>query len=216
MSKNGVVLQNGMGAFLTNHEERLILVARQHWFPLAVRLSIILLGTFLTIILTLLAFFYLATLKTLFIIAGLTFLIIFVNLITKAVVDWYFHLYIVTNRKILEACYTPLYSHVINEVLLDQVRCTEVDIQMDGIVKEIMNMGNIIITFDRPTHQEEFCLINIKDPQKVGIMLGDVLDTMQHSYGMPVWYKTSGNSHKTRFTEDVIPQNLFRVGGGLA
>lgn len=215
MSKNGVVLQNGMGAFLTNNEERLILVARQHWFPLAMRLAILLPGTFLTITVILLTFSYLALSYKLAVITTLVILVIAVNLFVKAVVDWYFHLYIVTTRKILEACYTPLFSHVINEVLLDQVRCTEVDIQMEGIFREVIDMGNIMITFDRPTHQEEFCLMNIRDPQKVGILLGDALDAMQHYYGMPAWYKTKGGSHKTRFAEDIFPQNMLGLRGGF-
>ncbi|MDO8628609.1 MAG: hypothetical protein Q7R56_02555, partial [Nanoarchaeota archaeon] len=206
----------GMGAFLANNEERLILVTRQHWFPLAVRLLILTFGTFLTIALILLTFSYLLLSYTLVITATFVVLVISINLFLKSFVDWYFHLYIVTTHKILEACYTPLFSHVINEVLLDQVRCTEVDIKMDGIVREIIDMGNIMITFDRPTHQEEFCLTNIRNPQKVGILLGDVLGAMQHRYGIPMWNRTRGSSRKTLFTEDVFSSNMIGVGGGFA
>lgn len=215
MKENGFAKDTKMKTFLTNGGEKLILVERQHGFVLILRLGTILLGTLIALTLFPLAFSYFSLSPKLPIVVSFIFLIIAINLIVKSYVDWYFHLYIVTTRKIMEASYAPLFSHVINEVLLDQVRCTEVDIQMEGIVKEIIDMGNIMVTFDRPTHQEEFCLINIKNPQKIGILLGDALDNMQHYFtGDPVWYRTKGGV--SRFTEQIFPRNIMPMGGGFA
>src|SRR3990167_1988008 len=70
---------------------------------------------------------------------GLAFLILLalgVLLITASLVayaSWYYHFYIVTNRKILEVKSIPFLSSSANDVLLDQVRCTEIDIKREGL-----------------------------------------------------------------------------------
>lgn len=67
-----------------------------------------------------------------------------------------------------------MYSKVIYEVLLDQVRCTEVDVEGNGLVNEIFNVGTVLITFDRPTNEKIFSIENIKRPRTVAMHLGDV------------------------------------------
>lgn len=109
-----------------------------------------------------------------FLILGITILTISMEILIKQLVEWYFHFYIVTNRKIIEVAYRPMYSKVIYEVLLDQVRCTEVDVEGNGLVNEIFNVGTVLITFDRPTNEKIFSIENIKRPRTVAMHLGDV------------------------------------------
>ncbi len=90
-----------------------------------------------------------------------------VSLALRSIIDWYFNVYVVTSRKIIEVSYSPLSSHTINQVLLDQVRCTEIDTKIEGILNDVLDIGNVVITFDRPTHQEEFAFEYVKNPREI-------------------------------------------------
>ncbi len=198
--------------FATTPEERLLLATRQHWFTLVPQflvtsliIALFIVGTFFT------ANRFLFSLPLLLSFLFIS-LLITVDFIVKITIDWYYHFYIVTTRKILEVCYAPLFSHAINEVLLEQLRCTEIDIQIEGVINEIIDMGDVIITFDRPTHQESFSLKNIQDPKKTGILLGDALDVIQHTQKNTRWYKDKNVPSAFRFTEDIFPNNNFIFG----
>jgi hypothetical protein len=89
----------------------------------------------------------------------------------------------------LEIRYTPLVSHIMSEVLLDKVNCTEVDLRIDGFFNELIDRGDVIITFDRPTHQEEFILKDMKQPSKIGKFISRQL--IDHSVDNPfqqIWF----------------------------
>ncbi|MBI2443138.1 MAG: hypothetical protein HYV40_04505 [Candidatus Levybacteria bacterium] len=123
--------------------------------------------------------------------------------------SWYYHYYIVTNRKILEVRSLPYIYYDVNDVLLDQVRCTELDIKQDGFLASLVNMGSIIITFDRPTHQEEFTIANIHDPESVGIFLGDMFEAIQQGRqtAPQLWTKEKeGAPRRYRFSEEIFPR----------
>lgn len=129
------------------------------------------------------------------------------SLVTKLLVDWYFHIYLVTNRRILEIVYRPFFSQDVNDVLLDQVRCTEIDIQIRGYVHGLIDVGDIIITFDRPTHQQEFVLHDIKSPRKNGTLLGHLLNTPKAAINSKTfWHQvpTSQDNNYT-FSEEITP-----------
>lgn len=161
--------------FLTFPDEKVILVKRQHLFVLFPPLFII---GILTLILIILSYIILAILLTFFDIFFISVLIIFniaALLSAKNIVEWYFHIYIVTSHKLLEVYYVPLSSYVINDVLLDQVKCTEIDIRTNGFLNELLNIGDVAITFDRPTHQNEYIFANIKDARGTGALLTNQL-----------------------------------------
>lgn len=127
---------------------------------------------------------------------------ILITAITKVVADWYFHFYIVTNRKILEVWHSPLISHSTNEVLLDQVRVTEIDVATGGIVEELLNIGSIKLVFDRPSHDESFTLKNIENPKKVGSLLADNLESLMST--QPVWFGRTNRVSPVHFSEDAL------------
>lgn len=58
-----------------------------------------------------------------------------------------------------------------NDILLDKVNCTEIDLRRTGFVNELIDMGDVAITFDRPTRQEEFVLKDIESSYRLGIFL---------------------------------------------
>lgn len=203
---NGQLTKDGLTCFLTLPEEQLLIARRKHWFLSAVRVASVILFAFFSIFALSFIFrqFFLPFTLLLSIAAGIIGLAL--SLITKFIVDWYYHLYIVTTRKILEVCYSPLSSYKINDVLLDQVKCTEIDTKTNGILNELIDMGDITITFDRPTHQEEFIFTDIQDPKGMGIFLGDALiDSVRQNMPTTVWYRPKKKPSLFRFTEEVFP-----------
>lgn len=182
--------------FITLPNEKILISKRQHWliylfFPILFTciFEIIFLGLGFVISMylfhSLLLFFAIAILS---ISATL-------GIISKILMQWYFHLYIVTSRKILEIMYSPLDALIENEVLLDEVRCTEVDMKTAGIISELLDIGSVTVTFDRPTHQQEFSFSNIKEYRKIGIFLSQHLTTFENN-GYITPYQTYWNNQK--------------------
>ncbi|MEK7502120.1 MAG: hypothetical protein AAB609_01180 [Patescibacteria group bacterium] len=193
-------------------EEKILLRKRQHWF-------IIVMPVFFSIIIAIAVssfLYYLFILKIsqigLFISSVLVVILIALSAIAKIVVDWHCHFYILTTNRILEVCYKPLFSNYINNVILNQVKSTEIDIEKTGIINQLLDIGNVIITFDRPTHQEEFRLINIEDPRETGFLMSDALDIEKPDMmDTPIWYKSKNENHRFRITEEIFPGHSFGV-----
>lgn len=176
--------------FLTLDGEKLFLVIRKHEFVVLFPIFLISLLSAIFIASSFLLFSQLLTSKPLFITSTLLVLSIAVSLISKQIIDWYFHVYILTNRKMLEMWYVPLASHVMNDILLDKVDCTEVDLKTNGFLNDIMDMGDIVITFDRPTHQEEFVLKDVRSCDKLGAFLTQkFMDRKNEDSIHPIWFR---------------------------
>ncbi len=186
--------------YLSFPEEKLIIAKRKHPFVL---LGPIILTTFTAILAILLLYFVSVQLFSspfLFIGLALVVIAILFVLLTKILVDYYFHFYILTNRKILEVKVIPFFQDRIYDVLLDQVRTTEIDVEMPSVIHKFFDMGNVVIEFDRPSHEERFILRNIKDPRSTETILSKELEEMMHN--APVWFLPRDNNIP-RFHEDV-------------
>ena len=202
---------------ITLPDETVILTQRKHWsvfmFPVIVAFVLGLIST--ATIITASSFFpnYLF-----FLLSSLVVTILFLSsLITKSIIDWYLNLYIVTNRKILEVSYKPLSSRDVSEVLLDQVKCTEIDTKIEGLINDFLDVGDVIITFDRPTHQEEFVFVNIPDPRKIEAILEKVFynngafaisNQPNTTADQKSWYKNRNNTGKWTYIEELIPRSF--------
>src|SRR3989344_1167452 len=193
-------------------EEKILLRKRQHWL-------VLIMPVFFSIIIAIVVssfLYYLLILKIsqvgLFISSALIVILITSSAIAKILVDWHCHFYILTTNRILEVCYKPLFSNYINNIILNQVKSTEIDIEKTGIINQLLDIGNVIITFDRPTHQEEFRLMNIKDPKEIGFLMSDVLDIEKPDMmDAPIWYKSKNEEHRFRITEEIFPGHSFGV-----
>lgn len=204
VQSNSPPTDKSMSHFLTLPSERLLFAKRKHWITLAIPLlvqgwiGLMLIG----LLYLFLAFFFQQML--LFIISSATLLLLILSIMVKTAVDWYFHFYIITNRKIIEYHCTPLFSHSINEVLLDHVRCTEIDVNTEGLVNHLVNKGDVTVTFDRPTHEEELMLTDIHDPRQVGATLADAFDMYRSDVSQEgAWFRPRGNSRRYFFTDDL-------------
>jgi hypothetical protein len=197
--------------FLTLDGEQLIYSTRQHWFTLLPSFAL----NVLFVIFVFLIVISLYTLAPDYFLSSLLLALILLTIIAeifiKELVEWYFHFYIITNRKIVEVTYKPLNSRAINEVLLDQVRCTEVDVEMRGMLSEVLNIGSVILTFDRPTHEETFTIKKIKGPRRIAMHLGD---SFEAGYENRIWYKGKENrKYSHRFIEELSPNTNYQLGG---
>jgi hypothetical protein len=185
-----MIIKGEWGRFIDLPNEEILLVKRKHPFVIIFPLILIALFAFISFfgvfyILNNSFFSFPIYIASLFVIlsssiSGAIFIAIY----------WYFHLYILTSRKILEVKYTPLFSHVVNDIFLDNVSCTEVDLKSSGFFHEIIDMGDITITFDRPTHQEEFTLSDIKDCDEIGkFLVQKLMNTANQSNGNIIWMR---------------------------
>lgn len=100
--------------------------------------------------------------------------------------------------------YIPLSSYNVNDVFLEQVKCTEIDIRMRGFIREMLGIGDIAMTFDRPTHDVEFVLSNVTHARQIGSLLTHLLMTPNSSTEPAQWYK-SNRDHKFYMIDTIIP-----------
>jgi membrane-associated HD superfamily phosphohydrolase len=192
--KDGMIIKGNWSNFLGLKGEELLLVQRRHIFLLVYP---IFLNFLIFSIFSAAAYFifsYVLPSIPLLIISLLLMLCMAISLSIYTAVYWYFHLYILTNRKILEVKYTPLFSHVVNDIFLDKVNCTEIDLSSKGFLHELIDMGDVTITFDRPTHQEEFVLQNIKNCDEIGRFLTQkLMDGRKERLGDILWFRSRSN-----------------------
>lgn len=185
--------------FLTFDKEHVLIAKRQHPIVLVgpILLSLLLVSVFLLFLYLIATFIFNSLL--LFVIFTLVVLVFYFNLIAKIVVDYYFHVYLVTNRKILEVMAIPMFTDKINDVLLDQVRTTEIQVKMPGMFHELFDLGDVYIEFDRPSHEQQFIFDNISYPNVVGSILSKELQSiMQES---PVWFQPRHNNF-SKYNDD--------------
>ena len=189
--------------FITLPDERLIVGKRQHWFAVMPALTVMILLELGLIILGTVAFLEGAFDPTFFIISLALFVSAGISVGAKIVADWYYHLYIVTTKRILEVNCAPLFSHSIDDVALDQVRITEIRVDIKGFVNELLDKGDVVIAFDRPSHEETMVIAEIQDPTTTGAVLANSIKLMMQS--SPVWFQPrTPVADYYKFTDDVV------------
>ncbi len=188
------------------NDEELIFACREHWLPIVLRLvrkSFV--GLFMA---TACSSIFILLIHSTALAAGTFFLTVLITglLAVRDLIHWSFHMYIATNKQLIEVHYNPLISHAINSVLLEQIRCTEIDVEMYGIIPELLGIGNVEITFDRPTHKEVFIIKDIRSPRAIANLLSaqihQTLGPGQRQGLQPLWSKELKNN-KYRFLGDV-------------
>lgn len=190
--ENGMITHGDWNVFLTLRDEKLLFVKRKHPFVFILPILFISCLSLFFIASGYIIFQNYVVSGPLFFVTVLLLVSIAISLITKTIVDWYLHVYILTNRKILELQYTPLTSYSVNDVMLDRVNCTEIDLRTHGFLNELIDMGDVLITFDRPTHEEEFILKDIqKSHQLANFLVQHLIDGNRHNLPpyQPIWFK---------------------------
>lgn len=193
-------------SYLSTSDEKLLYVGKSSIVVLIPRFLVMILGMVLLYIFIHSVILVILSNPAMYIL-GIFILMLF-SLIMSGflVIDWLFDFYIVTNKKIIDMQYAPPFSHNLSTILLDQVRCTEVDMQKNGLWRELLDIGNVTITFDRPTHQESFTLNEIRHPEQVSLYLGHVLTVLRTEAPLePFWFRPQPAKHKLQIGEDIYP-----------
>jgi len=214
MIRNGHIIKPIYESPLVDPHEKILLRRREHWLPLVISIVFTLTLGILLALLNLFLFLRVFPNISLFLTLNLVILLSSLTLISKLIADWHCHFYLLTNRRVLEVSYKPLFASTINNVILNQVKSTEIDIEKKGLINQIFDIGNVIITFDRPTHQEEFRFTNIRDPKSVGFLLADVLDMNKAELDLmtnPVWYRSRDKEKPYRITDEIFPGRIAQA-----
>ncbi len=196
-------LQCDISNSLLSTDEKALFAVRKHPVVLVTSISLSLLLSFLVLSVVTVLFVIFALPPPIILVSNLFLLWFTTLLVVKIFVDWYFHVYTITSKKILELSYKPFFTESINDVLLDQVRCTEIVVRQRGLLNHILDKGDIIITFDMPTHEDEFHFIDIVSPHEASKILGDLLTINRANFAtqynnMPVWYRYNGSINPHR------------------
>lgn len=191
--------------FITLQGEKLLFVKRRHWFVIVPPVILVIAFSFVSLLLAIFVFLMFFPSMVLFVISMLFIISFTLCFIAKVFIDWFFRVYIITTRKLLEIYCIPLAQRQINDVLLDQVRCTEIDVHMDGIINELIDRGDVIVTFDRPTHEEEFVFADIQHSRKIATFLSNYMlqDHTGQRKTTPIWYRDRNDPRKARFSEEL-------------
>ena len=193
--------------FITLPGEKLILAQRKHWYSFVFPLSILAFIAFASIIGLIVLSSIFTSYIELLIASALFIAIAAATFIGKLIIDWYFNFYVITSKKIVEVSYRPVTSRHTNEILIDQVKCTEIDTRVDGIIHELLDIGDVIITFDRPTHQEEFVLADMSDPKKIESNLENALcpvgEDTRNVTGASLFNRAKEDPNKWRYLEEI-------------
>lgn len=195
--------------FLTLPDEKILVAKRQHPFVLAGPIiTIILINSFIAILGN--GLNYLVTKSLVITFTFNIFLLLFTfAFILKSIVDRYYHLFIITTRKILEIRCIPFFSDHHDNVFLDQVRTTEVDTNIGTFIHELLDMGDVTIAFDRPSHERVFTVKNIKNPRETAAFLANKLE--QGMAEPTIWFKPRRAHDMVSSIEDVYPV----IGGSI-
>ncbi len=204
LTKTPAIMQEKKKEMFHLPREQIKIFTRPHWLIPAQTIAIAIVLSIVFLSASFAGFIYIFSSPSLFIVVTLLILVITLALIVKILADWYFHFYLITSRKISEICYLPLSTHYVNEVLLDRVKCTEVDVRTDGIVKQLLNIGSVTVTFDRPTHQEAFVFWNVGNAKEIGFLLSGK-SAEASSEERTIYYRPADNDRRYYTADEITP-----------
>lgn len=208
MNNDGTIINVDCSKFLTFEEETILVAVKKHPFTLIANFAVI---GFVLLFLVVILFvgIYFITSFFILLVGTITIGLLGTGLIIHTLIDSYYHIFIVTNRKLLEVRFLPFAQSVVNEILLDQVKCTELDMKCDGFIHNIFNIGSVMLTFDRPTHQEVFLIPHISDYRKIGMIISQVIVAQrqvvkenQNMEAKEIWFKVPNQENKYKFMEE--------------
>jgi hypothetical protein len=177
--------------------EPMLVFTRVHWFMPVLSSVILCLISLFVLFLSAVVLLYVYPFPALFVIFSALVVSLTMTAALNIYIEWYSHFYIITTKRIAEYYYIPLFTNYVNEVLLERVKCTELDVDSGGIIKRLFDIGNVSITFDRPTHIEAFVFSNIHKPNEVGELLTNYFSTRTDKE-TTIWRETSPESQRRK------------------
>lgn len=155
-------------------QEKTIIAKRKHWIHPFLQVGIIFLTSLLFFSTVLMAFSFINDWRLFLYTAFVIFIATFV-VSAKTFVDWYFHFYVITTKRIIEISHSPMFFSRINGLLIDQIRCIEIEERRSGIIKEIFDYGDVVVKYDSATRSDSFRFSNIPSPSEFAYMLNKIM-----------------------------------------
>jgi len=172
--KQPVQIQTYQFSSLPSLGDKMLIFTRSHVYYLWEKLFWISVVATVFMIITSIAFIFIYYSPLLFFLTFIGTIAFVLTLVVNEYLSWYFQFYLVTKRKIVEVCNVPFRKYFINEILLDRVKCTEVDIMSNGIINQLFRIGDVVVTFDRPTHhRDSFIFSNVSNANSIREILTD-------------------------------------------
>lgn len=151
-----------------NDDEKIILIARKHWFVLAVEFAVI----FFVLILPFALFFFLGALNIfsfsknltpIFVMAGSLWTLFVWMLFFFAWTDYYLDIWIITDKRLIDIEQRGLFNRNVATLRLERIQDSNVEIK--GIIATILKFGNINV--QTAAGSPQFFMRHIKNPYEV-------------------------------------------------
>ena len=84
-------------------------------------------------------------------------------------IEWYFNVYVVTDRRVVDIDFAPLFSKKISETTYDKIEDTS--FTMNNFIQTLFNFGDVFL--QTAAEQREFEFRNVPNPARVQDILSD-------------------------------------------
>ncbi len=148
-----------------NSSEQIIKIIRRHWFNIAYHMFVI----FLMVLMLFASFVYLPILfpafntslmHSLFLFAENSFAMIIWILFFILWIDYYFDVWVITNKRVINIEQKGLFSRDVSEVSLEKIQ--DITTNVTGILSTMMDFGDVQI--QTAAEQEKFLFRRVPDP----------------------------------------------------
>jgi hypothetical protein len=154
---------------LERHQgEEIVMVVRRHWFNILQNLlSVLIMAGFLVA-----SFFYLpllfptlsrSTANGLFLFGETVFAMVIWIVFFLVLVDYYFDVWIVTTRRIINVEQKGLFSREVSELKLEKIQ--DISTEVLGVIPTFLNYGDVYI--QTAAEQERFLFRRVPDPYRI-------------------------------------------------
>lgn len=197
--------------FLTNAEEKVVLTKRSHWVTLLAKILAITIVSFILLFFSFFLFAILTLPVKLFVSSVILISILELTLISKLIVDWYCHFYILTNKKLLDVSYSPLFSETAYEVPINQAACSRIVVKKNQILSSFFPIGSINLIFQGKDYTQEFKFSKIGNPEETSLFLSEYFGIIKDKNIRPFWERAREKMQPFTFVDSVFPKTLIRI-----
>ena len=155
-----------------NKDEEVLYVIHRHWFNIIINfipiffMTLLLLGSHLFLP-TLLPEFTVGLAGQLFMFIESIFAMIIWVLLFLIWIDYYFDVWIITTKRVVDIEQKGLFSRKVSEARYDKIQ--DITTEVKGIIPTILNYGNVLI--QTAAEKEKFVFTQIADPYGIKDML---------------------------------------------
>src|SRR3989338_3393046 len=155
--------------------ERIILILRQHWFTQLPWLITALILLFIPLVLNWVPLIDFLNANYQFMVIIIWYLLI-IAFIYEQFISWYFHVFIITDERIIDVNFTNLIYKEISEAKIDNIE--DVTYKQGGVSKAIFDFGDVAC--QTAAEQRQFVMENVPRPNRVVKILNELKLEEEH------------------------------------